>query len=110
VSTQPISYVLIATAGLAALNTWKYHLQQYGPTFCDLRPNLHSEANMACRKQKTKIMEKVKIKKEHFQFKNYLVPIYEYNNDCTNTASEMTEPVFVQQVCRYQLVVPSKTT
>jgi hypothetical protein len=64
---------------------------------------------MAGHKQNTKIMAMVRIKSNIFNLKNYLHSIYEYNNDYTNIVSEMTEPVFFQQVCQYQLVVTSKT-
>jgi hypothetical protein len=40
-----------------------YALKECGPNFCDSRANLRNAANMAGRKQNTKIMAMVKIKK-----------------------------------------------
>jgi plasmid maintenance system killer protein len=40
-----------------------HSLSQRGPTFCDSRANLYNATNMAGRKQNTKILTKVKIKK-----------------------------------------------
>jgi hypothetical protein len=46
-------------------------LTQCGPNFCNSRANLYNAANMAGRKQNTKIMAMVKIN-NNFNFKKYL--------------------------------------
>jgi hypothetical protein len=43
-------------------------------------------------------MEMANIKRQQFNFKNYLEPIYEYNNnDYTNIVGEMFEPVLCRK-------------
>jgi hypothetical protein len=49
-----------------------YSPYQCGPTFCDTRTKLYNAANMAGRKQNTKIMAMVKIKSSNFNFKKLL--------------------------------------